>query len=155
MKGKGNAITGFAMGHQKLLWIGLVLAMSFTAGCISSTDTPENIATRASNVNLLFAYSPSCPHCAYQKPIISEFERKHSEIKVTWVEYYALNDEQRRLVEGTSGHPVMVFYNGDYIRQVVGETSRDALEDEYEAFKRQLEKTESSIITTGSYKRCR
>ncbi len=153
MKGKGNAIAGFAMSHQKLLWIGIVLAMSFTAGCISSTQ--ENTATIVDNVNLLFAYSPSCPHCTYQRPVISEFEKKHSEINVTWVKYNDLNDEQRKLIKGTSGHPVMVFYSGSHIRQVVGETSLEALEEEYEAFKRQLVKTESSKITTGSYIRCK
>jgi len=113
------------------------------------TPAPE------SSVKLVFAYSPGCPHCAYQKPIITEFEQRHPEVDVIWVRYADLNSEQRRLVEGTSGHPVMVFHSGDHIRQVVGETSIDVLEEEYEVFQGQVGKTEKSKTKTGSYIICR
>ncbi len=109
---------------------------------------------KASDVKLLFAYSPGCPHCSYQKPIIREFEKKHPEVDVTWVRYYNLNYRQKELIEGTSGHPVMVFYSGGNVRQVVGETSIYTLEEEYGTFKRQLRKTVSSRTTTGSYSVC-
>lgn len=134
--------------------IGMALVLLLSTGCVSPNDTQENTATQVENVNLLFAYSPSCPHCAYQMPVISEFEKRYPDIKVTWVKYYELNDEQKSIIKGTSGHPVMVFYSGNHIRQVVGETSIEALEEEYIAFKKQLKKTEGSKIITDSHKRC-
>ncbi len=126
-----------------------------------STAAPQGTApaASASTVSLLFAHSPGCSHCAYQRPIISEFEQSHRNLKVTRVIYDKLNSEQRRLIEGTSGHPVMVFYSGKCKRQVVGETALGDLEKEYEAFKSGLQDclqagTERKT-TTGSGVVCR
>jgi len=105
-------------------------------------------------VKLLFAYSSTCPHCVYQKPIIREFEVKYPDVEVTSVGYSYLNSEQLRLIEGTSGHPVMVFHSGDHIRQIVGETSLYDLEKEYETFKGKLGETTSSKSTGGSKRVC-
>ncbi len=142
-------------GNQKLLFIAILLVLLLLTGCISNADTQEKGVTFVDNVSLLFSYSPSCPHCTYQRPIISEFERTHPEINVIQVKYNDLNYEQRSLIAGTSGHPVMVFYSGNHVRQVVRETPIGALEEEYDAFKKQLGRTKSSKITTGSYKRCK
>jgi len=111
---------------------------------VTLTNTP----TLVGSVRLLFAYSPGCSHCEYQGPIIHEFETKHPEVAVTWVEVYELNEEQKGLVEGTSGHPVMVFHAEDRKRQIVGETPLAGLEGEYQAFQSQV----SPKITTGSSK---
>lgn len=126
-----------------------------------STAPPQGTAppVSASAVQLLFAHSHGCSHCAYQRPIISEFERRHRDLKVTRVIYDKLNSEQRRLIEGTSGHPVMVFYSGKCKKQVVGETALGDLEKEYEAFKSDLQGclqagTERKT-TTGSGVVCR
>ena len=131
---------------KKYMWIGMTLVLLLSSGCVSSNDIQENV-TASESVKLLFAYSPGCPHCTYQRPIIGEFEKKHPEIGVTWVIYNDLNDEQRRLIKNTIGHPVMVFYSGSNLRQVVGETSLESLENELEIFKNQLGKTEGSITS--------
>ena len=103
------------------------------------------------NAKLFFAYSPGCPHCEYQKPIINRFTQKHPGVRLTRAQYASLNAHQRKLIEGTSGHPVMVFYKGNCIRQVVGETSLKELEEEYAAFKEECSGPEKSkTVTTGS-----
>jgi ABC-type glycerol-3-phosphate transport system substrate-binding protein len=112
------------------------------------------VRAEASEAKLLFTYSPGCPHCGYQRPIIKEFEDRHPEVEVTWVRYYELNGEQEKLIEGTSGHPMMVFHSGGHTRQVVGRTSLSKLEEEYETFKGQLRKAGRSRTTTGSYIVC-
>lgn len=100
--------------------------------------------------NLLFAYSPDCPRCSYQRPIIDEFARNHPEISVQRAEYSRLNAEQRQLIRGTSGHPVMVFSSGNDVTRVRGETELTVLEKEYEQFKRKLGSPEGSFDTGGS-----
>jgi len=57
---------------------------------------------------------------------------------VSGVWYNDLNREQRKLIEGTSGHPVMVFHKGCHILQVVGETSLAELEQHYQTFVNQV-----------------
>ncbi len=104
-------------------------------------------------VRLLLAYSPGCPHCAYQRPIIADLAIAHPEVIVTRVEYSELNAAQRRLIAGTSGHPIMVFYSdsSNDIRQIVGETPLNEMETEYQSFQRQMAKPGSSTTTTGSF----
>ncbi len=116
-----------------------------------ATPTPAVL----DGVQLLFAHVPGCPHCAYQRPVIREFEERHPEVEVTWVIYYELNSEQRKLIEGTSGHPVMVFYSGDDTRQLVGETSIAALEEEGEAFRGQVEMAGGSVEKRTIGRKCR
>jgi len=112
------------------------------------------IKVEASGVELLFAYEPRCPHCEYQIPVIRRFESAYPEVRVTCVRYRDLNGKQKELIKGTRGHPVMVFYTGNCMRQVVGETSEGDLKKEYEAFKNTLEEclksTTGMITTTGS-----
>ncbi|MBI2876267.1 MAG: thioredoxin family protein [Candidatus Tectomicrobia bacterium] len=112
------------------------------------------IGVEAAGVELLFAYSSGCSHCAYQKPIVRKFQERHPEVGVRWVNYSDLNRGDRKLIEGTSGHPVMVFHNGGHVRQMVGETSLSSLEEEYLAFKKQPGGTGASKITTGSNDTC-
>lgn len=148
------------MGHEKLLRrvtnMALVLLL-----LVGLAVVPASTASSASErtVRLLFVHSPGCPHCAYQRPIVREFEQSHPEVGVTWVRYGELNREQRRLIEGTSGHPVMVFHNGKCIRQVVGETARGDLEKEYDTFKKDLKNClqagNEKKTTTGSQIICR
>jgi len=115
----------------------------------TATPTPP-----PAGVRLLFAYSLGCPHSAYERPIISEFEKRHAEVDVMWVTFSDLNSEQRKLIEGTTGRPVMVFFSGDHVRQVVGETSLKALEAHYEAFGEQLGTAQRSRTTIPSGGRC-
>lgn len=98
------------------------------------------VAATAVGEKLLFVYSPGCTHCAYQQPIIKEFASKHPEIEVTWVKYDDMGPEEKELIKGTSGHPVMVFYGGTVVHRVVGETRLVQLEKEYSAFKVQVRK---------------
>ncbi|MBX7233857.1 MAG: SH3 domain-containing protein [Caldilineales bacterium] len=118
-----------------------------------SVHTPPTATPVPSTVRLLFAYSPGCPHCSYQRPIIADFQAAHPEVKVTRVEYSALSATQRRLIAGTSGHPVMVFYSdsGDDIRQIVSETPLGQMDTEYRRFLTEVARPSSSKTTTGSY----
>jgi hypothetical protein len=107
-------------------------------------------------VKLLFAHSPGCGHCAYQRPIVTQFEAWHPEVAVKWVRYADLNRDEQQLINGTTGHPVMVFHRDCHLRQVVGETSLDELEAEYAAFKDQLKEARPChTTTTGSGIKCR
>ncbi|MGH6819344.1 MAG: hypothetical protein ACREDU_00595, partial [Methylocella sp.] len=99
---------------------------------------------------MLFAYSPGCPHCEYERPIVSRFVKKHPELETTTTRYQDLSQAQESLVEGTSGHPVMVFHRGDCTHQVVGETSLSELESEYTAFKEQCAGGSTERVSTGS-----
>lgn len=112
----------------------------------SPTLTLTPAPTASGNVKLLFAYSPGCEHCDYQKPIIDTFTTKHPEVAVTQTIIYDLDAAQKDLIQGTSGHPIMVFYAEARRRQIVGETALDTLEVEYQNFKAQTD----SQITTGS-----
>lgn len=116
------------------------------------------VAAESGNpVRLLFAHSPGCSHCAYQRPIIDEFTQSHPDVKVTRTVYQSLNPDQKSLIEGTRGHPVMVFYRNDCKRQVVGETSLASLEGEYKTFKQQClqDKVTQRSSQGGSYVVCR
>ena len=90
------------MSYEKPLrpMIGIVLLLMVGAALI---PVVKLTFAAESSVRLLFVHSSGCPHCAYQRPIISEFEQRHRDLTVTWVSYGKLNDEQRRLIEGTSG----------------------------------------------------
>ncbi|GEM_PF-3066869 len=108
------------------------------------------------SVKLLFAHSSGCGHCAYQRPIVRQFEVQHPEVTVKWVRYADLNREEQQLLDGTTGHPVMVFHGDCHLRQVVGETSLDELEAEYAVFKKQLKEAgPCQTTTTGSDITCR
>lgn len=132
------------------LVLGLTLVMLFLAAW-----NGEAAMATGRSVKLLFAHSTGCSHCAYQRPIVRRFETRHPEVDVKWVVYHDLDRDQRKLIEGTRGrHPVMVFYSGDHVRQVVGETSLDALEGEYKAFREQLRKPGGSRIEIESGKGC-
>jgi hypothetical protein len=116
-------------------------------------------ADAAGGARMLFAHSPGCSHCAYQRPVVNKFSTAHKELKVTRAVYSKLTASQERLIEGTSGHPVMVFYTkgGDCKRQVVGETPLADLEKEYDTFKQQCLKAAATGSTTrgGSNIICR
>ncbi len=148
------------MKHQTV--IGITIFVLLLAACATpiATTTPTLMTvmptsmpptTTTSDVRLLFVYSPGCPHCAYQTPIVAEFEEGHPEVEVIEIRCTDLNLEQEGLVAGISGHPVMVFYAGNHVRRIVGETSMTALEGEYEAFKDQLSGPANTTITSGSY----
>lgn len=124
-----------------------VLTLSWIGSRVEAGQEPS--------VNLLFAHSSGCSHCAYQRPIIREFESRHPEVNVSWVGYHDLDSDQRKLIEGTSGHPVMVFHDGCVIRRIAGETSVEALEGEYKTFKDQVATTQCQRSTTGSGIVCR
>lgn len=87
-----------------------------------------------SQPQLLFVYSPGCPHCAAQQPIIDEFAQLYPDLPITRVEYGKLSPEQQQLIAGTMGHPVMVFHQGDDIRQLVGATAINMMEREFAIF---------------------
>lgn len=118
---------------------GLMLVVLLLA-TFGRSDAEATTATKATGngVKLLFAHAAWCPHCAYERPIIQEFVTKHPEVAVSRVSYSDLNREQRTLIEGTSGHPVMVFHKGCHILQVVGETSPAELEQQYQTFVKQV-----------------
>jgi ABC-type glycerol-3-phosphate transport system substrate-binding protein len=116
----------------------------------SSAEATTATGATGNGVKLLFAHAARCPHCAYQRPIIQEFMTKHPEVAVSWVWYSDLNREQRKLIEGTSGHPVMVFHKGRHVRQVAGETSPAELEQHYQAFLDQMAETRGSSPSTGT-----
>ena len=122
----------------------LALALPFAATSIEAEAKSLKVGAE-----LLFAYSPSCSHCAYQRPIIAKFSDKHKGLITTTAEYSRLNQAQKSLISGTSGHPVMVFHQGDCLRQVVGETSLSDLEKEYADFKNQC--ASENMVTTGGY----
>ncbi len=128
--------------------ITLILVVLMTGG--------SSVIVEASDIKLLFSYSLECPHCSYQKSIIGEFKKNHPEVDVKCVGYCNLNSEQRELIKGTSGHPVMVYYSRYHIRQVVGETSLSALDKEYDAFKKQMAGREEgiSMVASGSRSVC-
>lgn len=115
----------------------------------------KEASAEAAGVRLLFAYSGTCSHCSYQRPIMKEFEGRHPEVEVTWTNYYDLDSDQKQLIKGTSGHPVMVFHDGCDTRQVVGETSLATLEREYVSFKESAAKKDCQRRTTGSGIVCR
>lgn len=116
-------------------------------------------AARPATPTLLFYHQPSgCPHCAYQMPQIREFQRRHPDVKVDWRPEGSLNESQRKLLEGTTGHPVMVLVKGDHTRQIVGEASAHDLENTFRGFKQEVRSAESSGSTVhasgGSGKVC-
>lgn len=123
--------------------LGLMSVMLLLA-TLGRSDVEAATATKATGngVKLLFAYAAWCPHCAYQRPIIQEFVTKHPEVAVSRVSYSDLDPEQRTLIEGTSGHPVMVFHKGCHILQVVGETSTAEFEQQYQTFVKQVAEEE-------------
>ena len=57
----------------------IVICLVFTLLTIALSLTQ----VKAADVALLVVYYPDCPHYTYQKPIISEFQSSHPEIKVT------------------------------------------------------------------------
>ncbi len=90
-------------------------------------------------VSLLFYHRPSgCPHCNYEKPQISAFERKHPEVAVTWRSAGSQSGAEQSLLAGTSGHPIMVLHVADHKRVLVGETSADELDRELATFLREI-----------------
>lgn len=120
---------------------------------VSANIPAPPTATPRPAARLLLAYSPGCPHCAYQRAIVNGFQTAHPEVKVTRVEYSDLSAAQRNLIAGTSGHPVMVFYSDDSddIRQIVGETPLGQMNTEYRIFLNEVAKPGRSTTTTGSY----
>lgn len=116
-------------------------------------------AARPAAPTLLFYHQPSgCPHCAYQMPEIREFERKHPGVRVDWRPEGSLNQSERKLLDGTAGHPVMVLVKGDHTRRIVGEASADDLKNTFRSFKQEVRSAESSGSTVhasgGSGKVC-
>jgi hypothetical protein len=109
--------------------------LAVTAACLLSFSTLA-LAERESG-ELLFAHAPGCPHCAYQMPIVSKFAQDNPALPVRQVVYRELGSADRERIRGTSGHPVMVFYAGSCIRQVLGRTALAELEEEYRLFQQQ------------------
>ncbi len=113
-----------------------------------ATPRPTPVLT---GVKLLFVSGVGCARPAAQQPIVTEFEKRFPEVAVTRVLIGELNTEQQRLVQGTSGTPVLVFNQGSYYRQIVGQSAIDALEKEYVAFQTQALKGTALSTRTGSY----
>ena len=77
---------------------------------------PPTLTTAAGErVHLLFYHEPnSCPHCAYEKGQIRQFQQSHPEVDVVWrTVNEPLSNQERALLSGTSGHPIMAFWAGD------------------------------------------
>ncbi|MGH8557339.1 MAG: hypothetical protein ACRESZ_07725 [Methylococcales bacterium] len=126
-----------------------ILSMALIGLLCIGFNTQSSAKEKAQN-RMLFAYSPGCPHCEYQRPIINRFVKNHPGLKTTTTRYHNLIPAQESLIEGTSGHPVMVFHRGDCARQVVGESSFSELESEYAAFQQQCAQGEAQKVSTGS-----
>ncbi len=62
-----------------------------------------------------------------------------------WRQVGQLSQGERNLLKGTSGHPVMVFYDEkNNKRQIVGETGISGLNQHYSDFKKDISKPSSS-----------
>lgn len=124
------------MNHQRLTATASALALLvLILSACNFPIRPETTAVAESQPELLFVYSPGCPHCTAQHPIIDEFAQLHPDLPITRVEYSQLDASQQQLIAGTRGHPVMVFHQGEDIRQLVGATAMDLMEREFAIFK--------------------
>jgi ABC-type glycerol-3-phosphate transport system substrate-binding protein len=130
-----------------VLSLSLLLVMALLAGC--SIPGAPSLAAPKAEPELLFVHALGCPHCAAQRPIIEKFSELYPEVKVTWVEYSKITPEQQRLIEGTQGHPVMVFHQGGDVRQILGETAINMMEREFAIFKREQVATPGDSLVLG------
>jgi thiol-disulfide isomerase/thioredoxin len=124
------------MKHQRLTATASKLALlALILAACSLPIRPEAAPVAASQPELLFVYSPGCPHCTAQQPIIDEFAQLYPDLPITRVEYSQLDTGQQQLIDGTRGHPVIVFHQGEDIRQLVGATAINMMEREFALFK--------------------
>ncbi|RIK39433.1 MAG: hypothetical protein DCC55_18140 [Chloroflexi bacterium] len=124
------------MNHQRLTARASVLAvLALILAACSLPIRPEAAPVAQSRPQLLFVYSLGCPHCTAQHPIIDEFAQLYPDLPIARVEYSQLDTGQQQLIAGTRGHPVMVFHQGEDIRQLVGATAINMMEREFAIFK--------------------
>lgn len=110
-------------------------------------NTKDKLGLNKIIASLFFYYSTSCPHCAWQQPQIRKFEKRHTDVDVIWRKVGTLSPFERELISGTSGHPVMVLFQGKNRSKIIGETSPEDLEKELEKFIDDSKKSKS----TGAY----
>ena len=115
------------------------LAIDNSKQIISPNTSSNNVDESEQQVKLFFYHFSWCPHCVYEVDKVNQFLKQHPEVK----EVYQNNNN---LLEGTSGHPVIVFFKGNCIKQIVGETDRNELENQYNEFVKNLHGCEKANV---------
>ncbi|MCP3677771.1 MAG: peptidoglycan-binding protein [Deltaproteobacteria bacterium] len=106
--------------------------------------TRKKLGLKGSVIELLFYYSPDCTHGSWQSPTITAFQKKHPEVIVTWRKGKELKRDERRLIEGTEGNPVMAFHEGESIMSIVGTAMIEGLEAYLKEFQGGLKEARST-----------
>lgn len=115
----------------------LSIAAAERAPRVSLPPVSAHPPAAQSTTGMLFYNKAGCPHCWYQRPIVEQFQKEHPEVPIRWVDASKPPSETDRvLLRGTTGHPVMVFTQGDDRSQIVGETPLAELQAEYQSFMR-------------------
>ena len=106
--------------------------------------TRKKLGLKGAVIELLFYYSPECTHGSWQSPTITAFQRKHPEVIVTWRKIKELKRGERKLIEGTEGHPVMTFHEGENVMSIVGTAMIEGLEAYLKEFQGGLKEARST-----------
>ncbi|MFQ5585665.1 MAG: peptidoglycan-binding protein [Thermodesulfobacteriota bacterium] len=106
--------------------------------------TRKKLGLKGAVIELLFYYSPDCTHGAWQIPTITAFQKKHPEVIVTWRTIKELKRDERQLLEGTEGHPVMAFHEGENVMRIVGTAMIEGLEAYLKEFQEGVEEARAT-----------
>ena len=107
-------------------------------------ETRKQLGLKGMAIGILFYYSPSCSHAAWQRPIIDAFIKKHPELIATRRQTGKLKRNEQYLVEGTRGNPVMAFHEGKNVMRIVGTAMEEGLEAYLKEFRGGLDEARST-----------